>query len=136
MSSKPFAYLLMEELLTALEMAASTHSFLMEISIRRYTQERKETMDWFCEYGYKIDGLQNVTKHRGEFQDMHHLVLSKIMKKNKEIDQMIMILRQRPVSTGNTFLCGLCNNTVVSPVNQIQLCCPSCISSCITSYLL
>jgi hypothetical protein len=134
--SKPFAYLLMEELLTALEMAASTHSFLLEISIRRYTQERKETMDWFCEYGYKIDGLQNVTKHRGEFQDMHHLVLSKIMKKNKEIDQMIMILRQRPVSTGNTFLCGLCNNTVVSPVNQIQLCCPSCISSCITSYLL
>jgi len=134
--SKPFAYLLMEELLTALEMAASTHSFLMEISIRRYTQERKETMDWFCEYGYKIDGLQNVTKHRSEFQDMHHLVLSKIMKKNKEIDQMIMILRQRPVSTGNTFLCGLCNNTVVSPVNQIQLCCPSCISSCITSYLL
>jgi hypothetical protein len=134
--SKPFAYLLMEELLTALEMAASTHSFLLEISIRRYTQERKEIMDWFCEYGYKTEALQSVIQHRSEFQDMHHLVLSKIMKKNKEIDQMIMILRQRPVSTGNTFLCGLCNNTVVSPVNQIQLCCPSCISSCITSYLL
>ena len=134
--TKPFAYLLMEELLTALEVAASTHSFLMEISIRRYTQERKETMDWFCEYGYKTEALQNVIQHRCEFQDMHHLVLSKIMKKNKEIDQMMMILRQRPVSMGNTFLCGLCDRTVVSPVNQIQLCCPSCISPCITGYLL
>ena len=134
--SKPFAYRLMEELLTALEHASSIHSFLTEVSIRRYTKERKETTEWFCEYGYKTDVLQNVMKHRGEFQDMHHLVLSKIMKKNKEIDRMMMILRQRPVSAGNTFLCGLCDRTVVSPMNQIQLCCPSCISPCITSYLL
>ena len=134
--SKPFAYRLMEELLTALEHASSIHSFLTEVSIRRYTKERKETTDWFCEYGYRTDVLQNVMKHRGEFQDMHHLVLSKIMKKNKEIDRMMMILRQRPVSAGNTFLCGLCDRTVVSPMNQIQLCCPSCISPCITSYLL
>ena len=116
----------MEELLTALEHASSIHSFLTEVSIRRYTKERKETTDWFCEYGYRTDVLQNVMKHRGEFQDMHHLVLSKIMKKNKEIDRMMMILKQRAIQEGDTFVCALCGRTVVSPANQFQLCCASC----------
>jgi hypothetical protein len=126
MSSKPFAYLIMEELLDALEHASSIHAFLTEVSIRRYTQERKETTEWFCEYGYRTEALHHVIQHRGEFQDMHHLVLSKIMKKNKEIEQMMKKLKHRPVDTGNTFLCGLCGRTVVSPANQIQLCCASC----------
>lgn len=126
--SKPFAYLLMEELLAALEQASSIHSFLTEVCIRRYTKERKETMDWFCEYGYKMEALQKVIKHRGEFQDMHHLVLSKIMKKNKEIDRMMEMLRQRPVEIGNTFLCTLCDRIVVSPTNQFPLCCAACIT--------
>jgi competence protein ComGF len=126
MSSKPFAYFLMEELLEILEVSSSIHSFLTEVSIRRYTQERKETTEWFCKYGYKREVLKNVFQHRNEFQDMHHLVLSKIMKKNTEIDYIMEMLRQRHVSTGNTFLCGLCGRTVVSPENQIQLCCASC----------
>jgi hypothetical protein len=126
MSSKPFAYYLMEELLTALEVASSIHSFLKEVSIRRYTQERKETTEWFCEYGYRTEVLQKVITHRHEFQDMHHLVLSKIMKKNKEIERMMELLLQRPIDTGNTFVCGACGRTVVSPTNQIQLCCASC----------
>lgn len=128
MSSKPFAYLLMEELLVALEHASSIHAFLTEVSIRRYTHERKETTGWFCDYGYRTEALQNVIIHRHEFQDMHHLVLSKIMKKNKEIEQMMKKLQQRPVDTGNTFLCGVCGRIVVSPVNQIQLSCASCIT--------
>jgi hypothetical protein len=126
MSSKPFAYRLMEELLDALEHASSIHSFLKEVSIRRYTKDRKETMEWFCEYGYRTEALQNVINHRHEFQDMHHLVLSKIMKKNKEIDHMLIILKQRAIQEGNTFICAACGRTVVSPVNQIQLCCSSC----------
>lgn len=124
--SKPFAYLLMEELLVSLELASSIHSFLTEVSIRRYTKERKETTGWFCDYGYKTEALQNVMKHRGEFQDMHHLVLSKIMKKNKEIDRMMMILKQRAIQDGDTFVCALCGRTVVSPANQFPLCCASC----------
>jgi hypothetical protein len=124
--SKPFAYHLMEELLDALEHASSIYSFLKEVSIRRYTKERKETMDWFCEYGYRTQALQNVIKHRIEFQDMHHLVLSKIMKKNKEIEQMMKKMQQRVIQEENTFECGLCGGTVVSPMKQFQLCCPSC----------
>jgi hypothetical protein len=78
--SVPQAYLLLEQLLEAFEYAVLVHAQLKELRLGNWN-------------GYHNQVLEDVMNFREEFQDMHHLVLSMIVKKQKEIWRMIDVLR-------------------------------------------
>jgi hypothetical protein len=121
----PQAYVFMEHLLSAFQFASCVHCFLLEVCIRRYTKEEREKIEMYRQYGYRNTILDHVMQYRNEFQDMHHLVLSNILKKNKEINVMLTALERRHIEEGDTFTCFLCQHTV-RHVGNLSMCCEAC----------